>query len=263
MQHQIKRKPIRQTGGKYSNTPMFISDRPYGSEPRNTDEMLWLKHRRMLVDRMPGMIYAMQLRLCNAAMKEYPGYDPDKYQANVESMVEKQRNYSKESTNMIIKPNTAVISADQAEITLAAETSEAPEFLASQAKAIDRYTFGDKATRHMERAAEVREEFRQLFLNEDSFSDSGDAMLEIAGELEADGELTHHVDHKQLAADMETFLIESLFELAKIEDFLPDHLIFKTNLYKGYIDDKKKESFFGRVNSVRRAEFFEYLPQSD
>ena len=86
-------------------------------------------------------------------------------------------------------------------------------------------------------------------------------VAESAEELEADIGHMSSVNHGQLASDLEACLLGYLFEPAGIVDYLPNYLVFKVNLYKGYVDAENREDFFGSVRNGRRAGFFEKLPQ--
>ena len=89
------------------------------------------------------------------------------------------------------------------------------------------------------------------------------AMHEIAADMEKYADLAKQVDGKHLATELGTYLIRCFCELAKIEEFLADHLVFKLNLIAGYMESENKRDYFANVSNVHRAEFFEVLQPGD
>ena len=246
----------------YSNVPLFFADAPYGRAPADCDEMMWIKHHRMLVDKAPALIDVIQQVLRKAAKKQFPGYDPAQYQANVERIIAKRENEPKGNDGMNADASKAVSAASPDEITAATEVAESAEFLEAQAQAIDCFLLTVESARRMERAAAIRGEFNRQVLEEDDFCNSATKMLELAEELQSDAALAEHLRHDFLAADLETHLLDAFSGLAKVEDYLPDDVVFKLNLLEGCRrSGDGTSSFFSSARNIRRAEFFELIPQ--
>ena len=152
---------------------------------------------------------------------------------------------------------TNISTAGPGEVNAADKTGKSPLAEALQAMLMEEALLED------EQDLPVCRDFLWRVLYEQDFCISATKMLEIAKQLEADPALSGQVDHNWLAGELEGYLLQSFFKLAMMEDYLPDDLVFKLNLYKGYMetDDINKACFFSSANNVRRAEVFEFLPQ--
>ena len=146
---------------------------------------------------------------------------------------------------------------------LAAESAEMEEYIEMmgwQAEEFDNITFtyaNEDGFPSCEQ--EVYNNFVLGVLAEKNFYKSATVMLEMAREMERYPDLSEQVDHKRLVAELGAYLIKSFCELAKIDEFLSDHLVFKLNLIAGYMEADNKSNYFGSEYNVRRAEHFELL----
>ena len=152
---------------------------------------------------------------------------------------------------------TNISTAGPVEVSATGKTVESPLARALHAM------LSEEAVPEDDQDLPVCRDFLWRVLYEQDFCISATKMLEIAEQLEADPALSGQVDHNWLAGELEGYLLQSFFKLAMMEGCLPDDLVFKLNLYKGYMetDDINKACFFASTHNVRRAEVFEFLPQ--